>query len=97
MFRGKGCEKLPRTLRILKGWQKLVSSLTQQPLPLQICAGIPMWLLEASGVEFALAWLLMVDCLLRPSECLRLQVSQFLQPNRDMHMKTGTIQILSKR
>ena len=88
---GRGCCLLPRAIRSLRGWQKLVPSQTQQPLPWKLCAAIAMSLLESKSVWAAAAWLLMVDCLLRPSECLRLRACQVLQPTSEFGMMKATL------
>ena len=50
-----------------------------------VCAGLALYLLRGAGLKYALAWLLMVDCYLRPSEALRLTKEQFVMPVHGHH------------
>ena len=88
---GRGCVQLPRAIRSQKGWQKLRPTQTKQPLPWNLCMAIARCLKETNGIAWALAWLVMVDSYLRPSEALRLQASQVLQPSRDFGMRGTTL------
>ena len=76
----RGALHLPRAGRSLKGWARLAPGTTRQPLPWMVCAALALYLLRGSSVEHCLAWLLMVDCYLRPSEALRLKKQQFVMP-----------------
>ena len=76
----RGTLRLPRAVKSLKGWSRLAPGATRQPLPWEVCAAIASVLLTSDGLEPALAWLLMVDCYLRPSESLKLVRRQMLMP-----------------
>ena len=76
---------VPRFGRALKGWSRLAPTATRQPLPWMVCAAIAHSLLEMASIAHCLAWLLMVDCYLRPSEALKLRCEQFVLPVRSRY------------
>ena len=78
---------LPRSMRALRGWRRLVPQKTRRPLPWSIVCAIAMHLALAGGTGMALCWLLMVDCYLRPGEAVALECSQVLPGTRVRHMR----------
>ena len=89
----KGVQQLPRSMRALKGWSRLAPAATRQPLPWIVCMAIGNTLLAQSGIAHAIAWLLMVDCYLRPSEALRLRTEQFILPTGRLHMDSVALHL----
>ena len=78
---------MPRSMRALRGWRRLVPQKTRRPLPWSIVCAIAMHLALAGGAGMALCWLLMVDCYLRPGEAVALECSQVLPGTRVRHMR----------
>ena len=90
-YGSRGEAVLPRAVRALRGWRRLVPSRTRRPLPWCVVAGIATGLMRKHGVDYALCWLLMVDAYLRPGECIGLRPSQLLKPTAQEHMTNMAI------
>ena len=58
----RGEAVLPRAVRALRGWRRLMPQRTHRPLPWCMVACIAMLLAVRHAVGMALCWLLMVDC-----------------------------------
>ena len=71
---------MPRAVRGLKGWERLMPGETRRPLPWIVVAAIALVLCRFSP-PMALCWLTMVDAYLRPSELVEMLVEQVV-PSR---------------
>ena len=87
----KGSLSLPRAWRSLRGWKRLMPQPTRRPLPWEAVASIAHQMCTAGELGMALSWLLMVDCYLRPGECLRLGRRQLLPKTKVKFMTTGVL------
>jgi hypothetical protein len=81
---------LPRSQRSLRGWRRLTPVATRRPLPWLVVAAIAWHFAMVSG-EMAVAWLLMIDTYMRPSEAVNLEKWQVVPPADEKHMKLAAV------
>eukprot|EP00971_Amphidinium_carterae_P183870 3650286-Amphidinium_carterae.1 len=79
-FSKYGNEKLPRTLRALKGFRRLVPAATRAPLPHQLVSAAAVVASKTQGLLVAVCILVTFLCYLRPSDANRLHGRSFVPP-----------------
>ena len=82
---GRPKPSLPRALRSIRGWKRLMPSKTRKPLPFFVVCAVALNLCQRNRVDMAVCWLVMVDCYLRPSELIEMKKEQVIPPQPGMH------------
>ena len=89
-YSSHGKLSLPRSQRALRGWRRLAPMKTRRPLPWLVVARIAFGFAWGS-IGMAIAWLLMVDTYMRPSEAIGLETWQVIPPTKERHMRHAAL------
>ena len=93
VYGAAGRLNLPRAQRALRGWKKRRPGTTRRPLPWCVICGIALDLTLRGFAQMALCWLLMVDCYLRPSECVNLTAIQVVARQKGRGMSSTALHL----